>query len=150
MKRHLVLTLAMAASCIAGGARAGEHDRGPMLPAYRQECSACHVAYPRAMLPPPSWQRIMSNLSSHFGTDASIDDAEARQIGVWLAAASPREQAVPAEDRITRSAWFIRKHREVPATTWKRPAVRTAANCAACHTQAEQGRFDEHDVRIPR
>ena len=24
------------------------------------------------------------------------------------------------------------------------------ANCTACHTQADQGNFDEHQVRIPR
>jgi mono/diheme cytochrome c family protein len=28
--------------------------------------------------------------------------------------------------------------------------VKSAANCIACHTQADQGNFDEHTVRIPR
>ena len=29
-------------------------------------------------------------------------------------------------------------------------AVGSPANCGACHPQAAQGQFDEHDVRIPR
>jgi hypothetical protein len=45
----------------------------------------------------------------------------------------------PPEDRITRSAWFIRKHDEVPAAAWQRPAIRSAANCGACHPKADQG-----------
>ena len=44
----------------------------------------------------------------------------------------------------------MREHDEVPAATWKLPAVKSAANCAACHTQADQGDFNEHNVRIPR
>ena len=38
----------------------------------------------------------------------------------------------------------------LPAATWQRPAVKSASNCAACHTRADQGDFDEHTVRIPR
>ena len=33
---------------------------------------------------------------------------------------------------------------------WKRASVKSAAQCSACHTQAEQGRFDEQHLRIPR
>ena len=30
--------------------------RVPMLAAYQQECSACHMAYPPGLLPAASWQ----------------------------------------------------------------------------------------------
>ncbi len=30
------------------------------------------------------------------------------------------------EDRITRAAWFLREHDEVPPPTWKLPAVKSA------------------------
>jgi len=56
----------------------------------------------------------------------------------------------PPEDRITRTPWFVREHREVSATTWKLPAVKSAANCGACHQGADQGDFSEHSVRVPR
>jgi hypothetical protein len=36
------------------------------------------------------------------------------------------------------------------AAVWQRKAIGSAANCAACHPGAAQGRFSEHDVRIPK
>ncbi|NML15911.1 hypothetical protein [Azohydromonas caseinilytica] len=36
---------------------ADDHRGVPLLPAYRQECGSCHVAYPPGMLPAASWQR---------------------------------------------------------------------------------------------
>jgi hypothetical protein len=125
----------------------------PLLPRYQQECAACHVAYPPGMLPAESWQRVVNGLPNHFGTDASLDAETVRQLWAWLAAnagAARRSGEQPPEDRITRSAWFVHEHDEVPASTWKLPAVKSPANCAACHAQAEQGDFDEHRVHIPR
>jgi hypothetical protein len=125
----------------------------PLLPKYAQECSACHVAYPPGMLPAASWQRLLAGLPQHFGTDASLDPVSIRQISGWLTANAGngrRTSAAPPEDRITRSAWFVHEHDEVPAAVWKRPSVKSPSNCAACHTGAEQGVFDEHSVRIPR
>lgn len=127
--------------------------RVPLLPQYQQECSSCHIAYPPGMLPAASWQRLMDNLPRHYGTDASLDDATVKQLSTWLAANAgtyKRVREQPPEDRITRSAWFERKHDEVPASTWKRPAIKSAANCAACHPKSDQGDFNEHDIRIPR
>jgi mono/diheme cytochrome c family protein len=124
-----------------------------LLPIYKQECAACHMAYPPGMLPAASWQRIMSGLERHYGTDASLEPAQVKQISVWLksnAGTYKRVNEEPPEDRITRSAWFARKHREVEAAVWKRASIKSAAQCAACHTQAEQGNFNEHQVRIPR
>ena len=36
-----------------------------VLPAYKNECASCHMAYPPAMLSKPSWQRIMGSLDKH-------------------------------------------------------------------------------------
>ncbi|BCG03577.1 hypothetical protein PPGU19_081450 (plasmid) [Paraburkholderia sp. PGU19] len=124
-----------------------------LLPKYRQECATCHIAYPAGMLPAASWQRILGNMSHHFGTDASLDADSVRQISAWLAANSSgnaRTHIAPPEDRITRSTWFRQEHAEVPASVWKRPMVRSASNCAACHTHAEQGNFDEHFIHLPQ
>jgi nitrate/TMAO reductase-like tetraheme cytochrome c subunit len=33
---------------------------------------------------------------------------------------------------------------------WKNPKVKSRANCGACHTKAESGDYDEHNVKIPR
>lgn len=148
--------LAAGALALAGSLPAaadGPRTSVPLLPAYQQECAACHVAYPPNLLPPASWQRLMQNLPRHFGTDASVDAATLQVLTTWLtgtSARTARASAPPPEDRITRSPWFVREHREVPAATWKLPAVRSASNCAACHTRADEGDFDEHSIRIPR
>jgi hypothetical protein len=136
-------------------ARADEHRASHVLPlpAYTQECASCHMAYPPRLLPAAAWQRVMDNLSRHYGTDASIDAGTVRTLSAWLqahAGSGKRAREQPPEDRITRAAWFQREHDEVPAATWKLPAVKTPANCAACHTQAEQGDFSERHIRLPR
>lgn len=133
---------------------ADDHGRAaPLLPLYQQECGACHVAYPPALLPAASWSRLLGNLSQHYGTDASLDAASLKTLSTWVqpqAGSSRRVREEPPQDRITRSAWFTREHREVAAATWKLPAVKSAANCAACHTQAETGDYRERNIRIPR
>ena len=148
----VALVAALAASIAA--AETEETSRQVnLLPRYRQECGVCHIAYPPGMLPAASWQRILGNLQHHFGTDASLDADSVRQISTWLAANSAGDAAahtVPPEDRITRSHWFRQEHAEVSADVWKRPMIKSASNCAACHTRAEQGNFNEHFIRIPQ
>ena len=146
----LCAAFGLAHPAFADGERA---QRVPLLPLYKQECAACHVAYPPGMLPAPSWQRLMNNLPRHFGTDASLDADALKQLSAWLdahAGSGRRVREAPPEDRITRSSWFVREHDEIPAATWKKAAVKSASNCIACHTRADQGDFNEHDVRIPR
>lgn len=127
----------------------------PLLPAYKQECSACHVAYPAGMLPAGSWKRLMGGLSKHYGTDASLDEKSVAEISGWLeghAGTYKRVSEMPPDDRITKSAWFIRKHneREVSPAVWKRASVGSASNCIACHSNAAQGSFSERDIKIPK
>ena len=139
-------------------AHADEHgaQRVALLPKYQQECAACHIAYPPGLLPAASWQRLMSRLPQHFGTDASLDAATTKELSDWLKAHAGtskrvrRDPTPPPEDRISRAGWFAREHDEIPAKTWRLAAVKSASNCAACHTQAEQGDFSEHNIRIPR
>jgi len=137
----------------AAAAFAAERSSPAPLPAYRDECGGCHVPFPPRLLGAAAWQRVMAGLPRHYGSDASLDPAVATQIGAWLqssAGSGRRTRDDPPEDRITRSAWFVREHDEVPAAAWQRPAVKSAANCSACHPRAAQGAYDEHDVRIPR
>lgn len=131
----------------------GNLMRVPLLPRYQQECAACHLAYPPGLLPAASWQRLMSGLDKHYGTDASLDEASVRQINGWLqshAGTYKRVNEEPPQDRITRSAWFERKHRKVAPEVWKRASVRSAANCVACHSGADKGDYGDDGVRIPR
>lgn len=143
----------LAATAAATALADGERRPVRLLPKYQQECSACHIAYPPGMLPAASWQRLVRDLPHHFGSDASLDPATVRELSAWLAAnagAGKRARQEPPQDRITRSDWFVREHREVATPTWKSPLVKSPANCTACHTRADQGDFSEHAVRLPR
>lgn len=151
----LVLTLLLAAGAVATAQADSGGARVPPLPKYQQECAACHLAYPPGLLPAASWQRLTGTLIKHYGTDASLDEASVREISGWLKAHAGTYKRVseePPQDRITKSAWFLRKHneREVPPAVWTRPVVGSAANCAACHSKAAQGSFSEREIKIPR
>lgn len=155
--RRLRFPCAAALLCLSAltGAQASDHNLLPVgaPKAYTQECASCHTAYPPGMLPARSWQRIMDGLDQHYGTDASLDAPTAQRLGAWLQAHAgtyKRAREEPPQDRITRSTWFERKHRKVAPAVWTHDSVRSAANCAACHTFADQGRYDDDDLQFPR
>jgi nitrate/TMAO reductase-like tetraheme cytochrome c subunit len=118
--------------------------------AYRAECGSCHVAYPPALLGAEAWRAIMQELNQHFGTDASVSDEKRAEITAYLAGASGGKRSAATTLRITESQWFRKEHAEIAATTWKLPAVKSAANCEACHRQANSGDFSERNIRVPR
>jgi hypothetical protein len=118
---------------------------------WKTECASCHIAYPAKRLPAAAWRQLMSGLDRHFGTDASIDTAAAAAITAYLEQHAGRDRRGDTQTlRITETAWFVREHHKIPPALWKSPAVKSAANCAACHTQAESGDFRERNIRLPR
>ncbi|MDP1646222.1 MAG: diheme cytochrome c [Thiobacillus sp.] len=160
-------TISMLAFSLPSGEARGDGG-GDALPRlthknWQQECASCHIAYAPSFLPKASWRRVMGGLDNHFGENASLDPATQADILRFLeanAADSGRSRmgdkvmqrmgANEAPLRITETRWFVRKHDEVQRATWSRKSVGSAANCAACHRQAEQGMFNEHDIRIPK
>ena len=143
----------LASLLVAHEAIGGGRLATPPNERWKTECGSCHVAFPPQLLPAQAWHRIMSRLDTHFGTDASLDPAAAAEIADYLARYSGsgrRAQPAPGSLRITETAWFVREHHEIAAPSWNHPAVKSAANCAACHTMAEQGDFRERNIRIPR
>lgn len=129
--------------------------RAPMVVTHAAtlaECSACHIAYPAALLPQRSWTAIMATLGDHFGEDASLDAATRAEIEAYLVANAAdtggRSRALRGVDatatplRITELPWFRREHDGEVSQALKDKA-KSMANCAACHTGAEQGLFDD-------
>lgn len=147
--RLAVALLLPASAALADGPRPA---RVPMPTAYSQECGSCHLAFPPGLLPAASWQRLMNDLPHHFGSDASLDAATVASLSRWLsehAASGRRSAEPPPQDRITRAGWFVREHRKVPDVVWRLPSVRSPSACAACHSGAERGDFNEHGLRLP-
>jgi mono/diheme cytochrome c family protein len=130
---------------------------------YRTECAACHMAYSPGLLPARSWEKMLGGLDDHFGDNAELDpettailrkylvDNAADRVDYRRSAKINRsigKNEVPL--RISETPYFTAKHDEIPARMVKdNPKVKSFANCAACHTKAEQGDFNDHDVRIP-
>jgi mono/diheme cytochrome c family protein len=144
-------TAVLLALAIAGPAQAERSLAVAPNAKYQQECTSCHMAYPPGLLSAASWTRIMGSLGKHYGTDASLDPDSTQEILVWLKShAEKYAREEPAQDRISKSRWFVRQHDEVSAATFKRASVGSAANCSACHADAAKGDFNEHAVHSPR
>jgi Dihaem cytochrome c len=119
---------------------------------WKDECGACHVAYPPRLLPAESWRALMSGLDKHFGSDASLDAPAAGEITDYLVQNAGGKKFASwgkPQLRITETRWFRNKHDEVSQRDWDNPKVKSPANCTACHTQAENGDYNEDSVRIP-
>ena len=138
-------------------------QRGGANEAYLKECGSCHLAYQPQLLPKRSWEKIMNTLDKHFDDSATLDETIRKEILAYVvknsAETSPSKVSqrilssignaeVPL--RITDTAYFKRKHREVRAEVFKQKSVGSRSNCGACHTSAEKGDYDEHKVRIPK
>lgn len=144
-------TLLVAVNCFADD---HEHGKPPSNPQYQQECGSCHLAFPPRLLHEAAWRKLMHSLDRHFGSDAGLDATTRDTIERFLVANAARRERLDAFGqttlRITETAWFKHEHDEVGAATWQRASIKHASNCAACHTQAEQGSFSERQIRIPR
>jgi len=130
---------------------------------WKAECAACHMAYPAGLLPQRSWQKLMSGLEKHFGSDASLSPVVTAEITTYLANNSAEKntsrrsakflQSIAAGEsplRISDTAYFEKEHRKVAAETWKLPKVGSKANCNACHSDADAGEFSGRNTKIPQ
>lgn len=160
----LIRSIAVGAALFAAGAvmlgraKAGSDEYFPPVsdPLTRQECGSCHMAFPAGLLPARSWQKMMGELDNHFGEDASVDAATAKQITTYLVAHAADStgyrdmrrwlrgvSAAAAPQRITELPKWVREHREVARSDWTRKEVASKANCVACHVDAERGYFED-------
>ena len=150
MKNSLLLSLALMTAMPVAAAKLSMPSDAPK--SYESECASCHMAYQPGLLGQKNWLNIMADLGKHFGSDASLDDKTQSEISKWLiknASSDRKYSALAPENRITKSAWFIKEHAEVKAEVWTRPSVKSSANCTACHTDAATGNFSERKIRIP-
>ncbi len=133
-------------------------------PEYREECGACHYAYPPGLLPKRSWEKLMINLENHFGEDAEIDKAIKSRLKIYMYTYSARidsefgrERTIakslsPSDvpERITGLKYIRHEHKDLTQQMVKyNDKVKSMSNCNACHTTIDSGRFEEDDIVIP-
>lgn len=150
----LVLTLAVSL-LVPAVSHASESSFTINYPVYQQECGSCHVAYPPQMLSAASWRSVMDGLDRHFGTDASLDEKSRSDILQFLEQHAGKRGTNDAHGkpllRLTETREFVHEHsEEMPRDIWKHPAVKTPANCQACHIGADKGDYSERSLRLPR
>ena len=116
-------------------------------PAEIRQCGECHMVFNSRMLPSRSWAAILSTMDDHFGEDAAIPKKDLGVIRDFLtshAADSPdatfRERHFLSELlpnntplRITTTPWWNQVHADFNFDAVKHSAVKSAANCLACH-----------------
>ena len=146
------LSLLAAALILSSAARA---DRLPVPadapPSFKAECGGCHLPFPPALLTAPDWKRVMARLDKHYGDNASLDEKTRREIEDFLVrhAGGGRMAGEGDPPRLTASAWFRREHRQVPQALWRDARVKSASNCTACHSRAEQGSYRGREIALP-
>lgn len=165
--RNLFAITTVVAILFAASALADEDDAASgVTPAtakqYTDECGACHFAYPPGLLPARSWEKLLSNLSDHFGENAELGTDVMQVLRAYLtsnAADKVRNRlsrriarsighATPL--RITETTFFKREHRKVPERLVKgNPKVQSFSRCPVCHSRAAHGSFRENEINIP-
>lgn len=125
-------------------------------PIYRAECGSCHAAFPPQLLDAKAWRQVMATLDKHYGDNASLDAKTTAALTDYLVRHAGSNEKVGSggtAPRLTETAWFRREHREVPERIWRgegaKLAATRAANCGACHRQAEAGSYREREILLP-
>lgn len=125
----------------------------------KKECGACHMVFPPQFLPQRSWRKLMDGLAEHFGENASLPEAQRTVALEYLlahAADGPKGGAAGRKFasgiaggmtplRLTETPHWVHEHHEVRSARWTDPAVKSKANCTACHKGAEQGIYEEEE-----
>jgi Dihaem cytochrome c len=132
---------------------------------YLKECGECHFAYQPGLLPAKSWDKLLNAeaLKNHFGDNAELDKNVLEPIHKYAVdnaadtsyykrsrkiATATAEGEVPL--RITDLGYIKRKHKEIPEKMVKgNKDVKSLSYCNKCHTQADDGVYDEDTVSIP-
>ena len=130
-------------------------------PAYTENCGTCHFAYQPGLLPSGSWEKTLAHLSDHFGESIELDPESEKTISSFLRSNSANystrklslkimkslDKRTPL--RITDVPYIRREHHEIQQNVITREAIGSLSNCAACHTSAEKGIYDDDNVTIP-
>jgi hypothetical protein len=170
--RHIILAICLLLISLPHDAFADhdddrkEHESKYIEPVnnqtFKQECGACHFAYQPALLPAGSWEKILSNLPSHFGEEVSIPVKSKNIINEYLQANSAEHSSAKRARkilkslggqtpmRITETPYIREKHHEIDPSIYNRQSVGSRANCIACHPTAQQGNYEDDFVRIPK
>ncbi len=134
-------------------------DYATINPVFVNECGSCHTLYPPTLLAKEGWNKLMGDLSNHFGDDASLDPADEQSIRGYLLAHSAETstqemsfkmvQSLEKRDMIaiTQTPFWKKRHRHISEEIFKSDTVKSRANCKACHSDVEQGTIEDNAIK---
>jgi predicted nucleic acid binding AN1-type Zn finger protein len=166
MKKKLIVTITILVTALQADGHSNYGKRG-VAPVenklYKTECSSCHFTYQAGLLPKKSWEKLMSNLENHFGTDASLEKEDKDTLLAYLVKNSADNStqykrsrkisnSIPSNQipiAISDTPYFKKEHREIAKQFIEQKEVKSISNCIACHTTANRGIYSERDINIP-
>jgi cytochrome b len=140
-------------------ARAQQKGTKPAASRWTKECGGCHLAYPPALLPMRSWERMMKEQSEHFGEDLSLspnvarallDEARADRTSTWAAwKLAHSAAATESPQRVSELGFWRRAHEALPPAAFKPPVSQGRHDCESCHLDAGSGIFQPRMIQRP-
>lgn len=132
------------------------------LDAWEEECGSCHLAYHPSLLPARSWMQLLEKQNEHFGEDLMLDEEVVKQLTDFAVVNSAEQGVTEAARkimgwnkpeltplRITETRYWRRKHIEIADEILQQSNVNGKGQCDACHSDAQQGWFEDSRMTIP-
>ncbi len=144
------------------GSHSGNSKRTVKNTVYQNTCGECHFAYQPDLMPAASWTALMKSLDDHFGESIELDDDSIKTIVDYLNTNSAENSRTKRGTkiikslknkmpmRITEIPYLVHEHHEISPNVFDRESIGSFSNCVACHTTAEDGIYDDDNVRIPK
>jgi len=146
--------------------RDNDHDESYLKPVnnptYEAKCGGCHFLYQPELLPSVSWMKILDQLDDHFGEEIELDPDSIKIIYDYLKSNGAENSSAKRAAKIMRSLgnhvplritdipYILEKHHELSPEVLKRESIGSLSNCIACHTTAEEGIYEDDNVKIPQ
>lgn len=124
---------------------------------YNDLCGSCHFPYQPGLLPGVSWEKIMTNLDSHFGLSVKMTAVETRTMMRYLLDNSAGHvnddisdkilqtlKYNPIPVRITQTPFFVDKHNQFE----NKLKHQNIGQCDRCHQDAQQGLYKKQQIHI--
>lgn len=117
------------------------------------------LCIPPNLLPKKSWELLMGDLANHFGDDASLDEADTKNILDFLVKYSAETSTMQSSFNflnsidnkdiiaMSQTSYWKRKHKEIPDELFKNENIKSKANCKACHSDIEKGLIENENIK---
>ncbi len=124
-----------------------------VAPTIAHECTECHMLYPPNLTNQKTQLEILKNLSNHYGTDASLDDATLVAITKETIDLAPqnsqfrfdKDTFLQNNQSLTTTAKWKHDHEELGDMWFEENKIKKT-NCKECHSGIENGSITPYEL----